>query len=291
MAPRPRSARWLAERFEVSVRTVERDISALQQSGVPIWAEPGRTGGYCLDKARTLPPVNLTPGEAVAMALALRGLEGTPFQSVAGTALRKLVATMQGADAAAARDLADRIHLLGGPGTVPPAMPRLVADALHPRRVLRIGYADRAGAATRREIEPLGYVGSAAHWYLMAWCRLRDGVRAFRTDRITSVSVTAELAPPRALRREDLDIPAGRVRQLTLGLSPGAEPPAPYRRRARYSTGGGVKISKWLSAGSSRCANVRPSGLTCGARSTLPPASSARRHVASTSATITEKTA
>ena len=72
VAPRPRSARWLAERFEVSARTVERDISARQQSGVPIWAEPGRTGGYCLDKARTLPPVNLTPGEAVARRLARR---------------------------------------------------------------------------------------------------------------------------------------------------------------------------------------------------------------------------
>ena len=76
VASRPRSARWLAGRFEVCVRTVERDISALQQSGVPIYAEPGRTGGYCLDKARTLPPVNLTPGEAVAMAVALRRAPG-----------------------------------------------------------------------------------------------------------------------------------------------------------------------------------------------------------------------
>jgi predicted DNA-binding transcriptional regulator YafY len=218
VAPRPRSARWLAERFEVSVRTVERDISALQQSGVPIWAEPGRTGGYCLDKARTLPPVNLTPGEAVALALALQGLAGTPFQSVAGTALRKLVATMQAGDAAAAHDLANRIHLLGGPGTVPPtSVPRLVADALHPRRVLRIGYADRTGATTERKIEPLGYVGWADRWYLMAWCRLRDGLRAFRTDRITSVSVTTEVPPPRPLWREDLDIPGEKIRQLTLG--------------------------------------------------------------------------
>src|SRR3984885_10330396 len=116
VAPRPRSARWLAGRFEVSVRTVERDISALQQSGVPIYAEPGRTGGYCLDKARTLPPVNLTPGEAVAMAVALRGLEGTPFQATAGTALRKLVAAMQGDDASAARDLAARVLLVGKSG-------------------------------------------------------------------------------------------------------------------------------------------------------------------------------
>ena len=65
IAPRPRSARWLARRFEVCTRTVERDIGALQESGVPIYAEPGRTGGYALDKLHTLPPVNVTPTEAV----------------------------------------------------------------------------------------------------------------------------------------------------------------------------------------------------------------------------------
>jgi predicted DNA-binding transcriptional regulator YafY len=216
IAPRPRSARWLAGHFEVSARTVERDIGALQQSGVPIYAEPGRTGGYCLDKARTLPPVNLTPGEAVAMALALQRLEGTPFEATAGTALRKLVAAMQADDAHAARELAERVHLIrkDGPG---PRMPRLVADALSARRVLRISYGDREGAATVREIEPLGYVGSPTHWYLVAWCRLRLAVRAFRTDRIGSVSITAEVPAPRRLRREDLDIPHGLVHQLTLG--------------------------------------------------------------------------
>jgi predicted DNA-binding transcriptional regulator YafY len=215
VAPRPRSARWLAGRFEVSVRTVERDISALQQSGVPIYAEPGRTGGYCLDKARTLPPVNLTPGEAVAMAVGLRRLEGTPFRAAAGSALRKLVAAMQSDDATAARDLADRIHLFGDAGT-PPSVPHKVADALSTRRVLRIGYSDREGVITTRDIEPLGYVGKATHWYLVAWCRQRDAVRVFRTDRITSVSVTAEKPAPRSLRREDLDMPYGKVHQLTL---------------------------------------------------------------------------
>src|SRR4029077_3073316 len=79
VAPRPRSTRWLAGRFEVSARTIERDISALQQSGVPVWAEAGRSGGYCLDKERTLPPVNFTPGEAMALAVALRHVTGTPF--------------------------------------------------------------------------------------------------------------------------------------------------------------------------------------------------------------------
>ncbi|MFG2137836.1 helix-turn-helix transcriptional regulator [Streptomyces sp. NPDC048650] len=216
VAPRPRSARWLAGRFEVSVRTVERDISALQQSGVPIYAEPGRTGGYCLDKARTLPPVNLTPGEAVAMAVALRRLEGTPFRATAGSALRKLVAAMQADDAAAARDLAGRIHLLDdADAATTPSVPRMVADALNTRRVLRIGYGDREGATTLRAVEPLGYVGTATHWYLVAWCRLRGALRAFRTDRITSVSVTAEVPTPRSLRGEDLDIPYGIVCPLT----------------------------------------------------------------------------
>ncbi|MCM2411049.1 YafY family protein [Streptomyces sp. RKAG290] len=215
VSPRPRSARWLADRFEVSSRTIERDISALQQTGVPIWAEPGRTGGYCLDRTRTLPPVNLTPGEAVAMAVALHRMEGTPFRATAGAALRKLVAAMQHDDAAAAQDMAGRIHLLG-PVDAPLPVPREAADALSTGRVLRIGYGDREGTATTRDIEPMGYVGNAGHWYLLAWCRLRDALRAFRTDRIISVHVTAEVPGPRELRREDLDIPYGVVHQLTL---------------------------------------------------------------------------
>ncbi|MBG0565779.1 helix-turn-helix transcriptional regulator [Actinoplanes aureus] len=214
VAPRPRSARWLAQRFEVSVRTVERDISALQQSGTPIYAEPGRAGGYCLDRAHTLPPVNLTPEEAVAMALALRQLAGTPFRQPAASALRKLVAAMHPDDAAAAHALAGRIHLVGE--SPPASLPRLAAGTLPVGRVLRIGYADRHGAVSVRDVEPLGYVGIREQWYLIAWCRLRESVRVFRPDRITAVTPTRESVPPRSLTEGDLDIPPRRLRQLTL---------------------------------------------------------------------------
>ncbi|HEU4424543.1 MAG TPA: WYL domain-containing protein, partial [Pilimelia sp.] len=179
VAPRPRSARWLAQRFEVCARTVERDIGALLQAGVPIYAEQGRTGGYTLDKSTTLPPVNVTPAEAVAMAVGLHGLAGTPFHAAARSALRKLVAVMPERDAAAARDLAARIHLIGDGGPMAP-VPAVVADALLARRVLEIEYGDRHGSLTRRQIEPMGYVGNRSHWYLVAWCRLRRSVRAFR---------------------------------------------------------------------------------------------------------------
>jgi predicted DNA-binding transcriptional regulator YafY len=220
VAPRPRSARWLADRFEVSVRTVERDIGALQEAGTPIYAEAGRTGGYCLDKARTLPPVNLTPGEAVAMALALQRLSGTPFDVDAGSALRKLVAAMQATDAAAAESLAARVHVVTRTSRRPVApVPRVVGDAVASGRVLRILYGDREGAVTEREIEPLGYVDGFDQWYLLAWCRLREGVRAFRTDRIARATVMAEAPAPRELRAEDLDIPPHLMSRLELSPS------------------------------------------------------------------------
>jgi predicted DNA-binding transcriptional regulator YafY len=60
----------------------------------------------------------------------------------------------------------------------------------------------------------LGYVGSASHWYLIGWCRLRDGIRAFRTDRITSTTVLAETPAPRMLAAHDLQVPLGDLRQL-----------------------------------------------------------------------------
>ncbi|GAA0536823.1 YafY family protein [Paractinoplanes ferrugineus] len=213
VAPRPRSARWLAGRFEVSVRTVERDISALQQSGTPVYAEPGRTGGYCLDKSHTLPPVNFTPSEAVAMAVALHRLAGSPFHAAAAAALRKLVAAMHPGDADRAREMAARVRLVETPSV---EIPRLLADALSIRRVLRISYADRAGTDSVREIEPLAFVGMPAYWYLVAWCRLRRSVRVFRTDRISAVVVTAEEPPPRELTPGELDVPGDRMSALSL---------------------------------------------------------------------------
>jgi len=84
VAPRVRSVRWLAQRFEVHARTIERDLSALQQAGVPIWATPGRHGGYALDPRMSLPPLNFTPAEAAAIAVAMaasRAGAGNPVRA------------------------------------------------------------------------------------------------------------------------------------------------------------------------------------------------------------------
>jgi predicted DNA-binding transcriptional regulator YafY len=111
-APRARSAQRLAERFEITVRTVQRDILALQEAGVPIWATPGPGGGYTIDPGHTLPPLNFTPAEAAAIALAMARSGPMPFDGAARTALHKLVAAMSAAGRSGAADLLARIHLL-----------------------------------------------------------------------------------------------------------------------------------------------------------------------------------
>jgi predicted DNA-binding transcriptional regulator YafY len=214
--PQSRSARWLAERFEVDIRTVRRDIGALQQAGVPIYAEAGRRGGYVLDRAYTLPPLNISPREAIATAIALTALAGTPFAEAARSALHKLVSVMAPRDLDAARAMAGQIRLpRPAAGGATGSVMRTAEEALWSRSVLAIDYFDRNGAASSRAVEPLGLAHGGEHWYLVAWCRLRQGVREFRLDRVLQVAPTDEVAPPRLSHLAGLtlgDLPTSRLR-------------------------------------------------------------------------------
>jgi predicted DNA-binding transcriptional regulator YafY len=98
----------------------------------------------------------------------------------------------------AARGAADLIGRIRVPDRAAPvragaaesAVAGVVARAVAERRVLEIDYVDKAGAtSTRRPVEPLGLLGQGAHWYLVAWCRLRAGHRAFRLDRIHAATI------------------------------------------------------------------------------------------------------
>jgi predicted DNA-binding transcriptional regulator YafY len=210
VAPRPRSARRLAHHFEVSIRTIERDLAALQQAGVPIWATPGPGGGYVLDPARTLPPINLTPSEAAAIALALAASGPIPFSDAARAALRKVTAAMSAADRASAHALLDRIRLLQRDGLAASPALRVVERALVGQRALRFDYQDKHGDVTcGRLVEPLGLVVGAQHTYLHGWCRLRNGPRAFRLDRIGHVTVTAEPVRDHQGAELDCELPPG----------------------------------------------------------------------------------
>jgi predicted DNA-binding transcriptional regulator YafY len=194
----------MAAHFEVSVRTIYRDIAALGEAGVPITGEAGV--GYTLVRSYHLPPVMLTADEAAALfvgAEMVRNFTDASLCAPMDTALDKLRAVLP-------RDRQDHVERLARQTVVmgrmrngpvdPAAQPWLLAvqRGVAQRRVLRLQYRGASRAEeTQREVEPLGVIFSGGAWYLVGWCRLRGDVRHFRTDRIQRLEMLAETCPAR----------------------------------------------------------------------------------------------
>lgn len=211
--PRGRTARRLAAHFEVSVRTIERDLSALGQAGVPLATKQGRAGGYTLDRPMSLPPLNFTPGEAAAVAVALSRSEHVFFARDARSALQKIVAAMPERALEEARTTADKVRLLVQPAPDPDAaIAEVIWRAVRDNDLLRIRYIDVGGVQTEREIEPQRVVVGLHGSYLTAWCHLRQDDRVFRMDRITDAERAP--SPPRQLRVPPEPVVDGHVTKL-----------------------------------------------------------------------------
>jgi predicted DNA-binding transcriptional regulator YafY len=196
---RGRTARQLADHFEVSVRTIERDLSALGQAGVPMATKQGRAGGYTVDRAMSLPPLNFTPGEAAAVAVVLARSEHVLFARDARSALQKIMSAMPERALEEARATADKVRLLVQPVPDPDvAIAETIWRAVRDNRSLRIRYTDVGGLATEREVEPHNIVVGPNGSYLAAWCHLRADDRVFRLDRITRAEPSS--APPHPVR-------------------------------------------------------------------------------------------
>jgi predicted DNA-binding transcriptional regulator YafY len=202
---RGRTAAWLAAKLEVSSRTVKRDVSALQQAGVPVWAAGGPGGGYVLDAAVSLPAVAFTTAEATAIAIALAVSPQLPFAADGRSALTKLLGAMPPAARERAEELAGRVYL-HRPATeaAPERSPvtRVLDEALRAGVVVVLDYLDGEGANTRRRpVEPLLYAFRNERWYLLGWCRWRRAGRWFRLDRVQAAWPTAEPVVQRDLEQ------------------------------------------------------------------------------------------
>ena len=193
------TAAQLAERLEVSERTIYRDMSDLSRSGVPIEGEAGV--GYRLGKDFDLPPLMFNEAEIQALVLGARMVEGwadDELRKAAASALEKVEAALpdnrrQRLKETALFALAFRVpqgareHL----GTVRHAVDR--------RTIIEIDYVDPSGRATTRRLRPLGLYFWGSTWTLGAWCELREDFRNFRIDRIERVATldeTFELEDP-----------------------------------------------------------------------------------------------
>jgi predicted DNA-binding transcriptional regulator YafY len=184
------SAERLAREFEVSVRTVKRDLDALENSGAPIWSRPGPGGGYGLAEGASLPPVTLSPVQAVALMAAVSAAPDAPYADLAAAGIRKIMDVLDPRTRARADELAHRVWVNALPSSSR-AVRSALEDAMAEQRVIRIRYTSQDGTTTTRDVEPVLFASTSGRWYLVGWCRLRDAMRWFAVSRIERASVTA----------------------------------------------------------------------------------------------------
>jgi predicted DNA-binding transcriptional regulator YafY len=190
-------AEELARHFEVAVRTVYRDISALGEAGVPVVGEAGV--GYSLMKGYHLPPVMFSAEEATALFLGAELVKQFADASLAApmdAALGKVRSVLPRDRQDDLDRLARATAIVGAP-SLPSGIDQRVLlpiqQAVVTRRVLRLAYRARAqDADTQREVEPLGVVYYGGAWYLVAWCRLRKDFRHFKLQRMRQLEVLSE---------------------------------------------------------------------------------------------------
>ena len=236
--PRDWTGSELADRLEVSQRTIRNDIDRLRALGYPVHATRGSIGGYRLEAGATLPPLLLDDEEAVAVAIGLRTATGGAVTGIEETSLRALAKLEQvlpprlRSRVSAIQASTLHVRHRSGP-TVDPAVLTELARICREHSRLRFDYSDRKGAASQRRVEPERIVNSGQRWYLVAWDTDRADWRTFRVDRI----VPGMSAGPRFAPRELSDRGGGGPR---VARRPAHEPPLPgsdHRPRARRVAG------------------------------------------------------
>jgi len=197
----------LAERLDVSHRTVRRDVDRLREMGYSIRSTMGPDGGYRLDAGSELPPLLFDDDQVIALAVALQAAAVTGV-GIEEAALRALTTVRQVMPSRLRHRLSalefSTIAARGGGVTVSPEVLVAMSTAVRAQEVLRFDYESSSGSTPLRRVEPHHLVTSNGRWYLVAWDLDRDDWRLFRADRINPRSPTG----PRFASRE---IPGGDV--------------------------------------------------------------------------------
>lgn len=178
----------LAERLDVTTRTVRSDIDRLRQLGYRVRSTTGSAGGYRLEAGNAMPPLLLDDEEAVAVAVGLRAAAAGSVAGIEETSLRALAKLEQTMPSR----LRHRIDMLraatasaaGAGPTVDAEVLTGIAEAVYRNEQLRFDYRDRTGEESRRRAEPHRLVYTERRWYLLAWDVDREDWRTFRADRI-----------------------------------------------------------------------------------------------------------
>ena len=198
----------LAERLEISLRTLRRDVQRLRELGYPVRAAPGVAGGYRLAAGAALPPLLWDDDEAVALAVALRTATSVPVVGMAEASVRALTRLTQvlpfrlrgRVEAVAVATTGPAFTAAGPlPAAVDPDLLVELSLACRDAERIRFGFTPAAGRASRRWVEPLRLVSLRRRWYLVGYDLDRADWRSFRLDRLDGIDRTGEPFRPREL--------------------------------------------------------------------------------------------
>ena len=190
------TAKQMADRFAISLRTVYRDIKALEESGVPVIGEAGT--GYHIMEGYRLPPVMFLKEEAAALLMGgklTQQMTDLSVQRNFENAMYKIQAVLRSADKEYVEQLLHNVEVTPSPIPVNELTNRHLAvlhNAIAGKKVVEICYQTTQQSITERMVEPVGLWHYSQHWHLIGWCRLRKGYRDFRVSRMSRLLVTDE---------------------------------------------------------------------------------------------------
>jgi predicted DNA-binding transcriptional regulator YafY len=199
--PRDWPGSELAERLQVSRRTIRRDIQRLRDLGYPVQATMGAVGGYRLVAGTAMPPLLLDDEEAVAVAVGLRTAANGTVTGIEEASVRAL-AKLEQVLPSRLRYRVSALHsvtlpLPGAQALVDPVVLTVIATAAHDRQRIRFRYTSHDGTQGTRAAEPHHLVHTGRRWYLLGWDPANNGWRTFRADRMTSPQITGPRFTPR----------------------------------------------------------------------------------------------
>lgn len=200
------SAAELAERFEVSTKTIYRDMDTLCQAGIPVVAHQGTTGGFEIMEHYTMNRQLLTPDEVHSVVAAVKGI-GTVLDDKAVASLLDKVQTLlnrsdKQVKAQQGEPLVFDFNPWGqGPGAR--VKVQMLRQAAEESRLVQFNYSNMNGDETQRVVEPSSLILKGPIWYLHGYCRLRGEFRLFRLSRMLEVQIQSETVPRREAPKLD----------------------------------------------------------------------------------------
>lgn len=189
-------AQEIADRFGISLRTVYRDVRALEEAGIPVIGEAGM--GYSLLEGYRLPPVMFTKEEAMSFLVAEKIYEKVADTSSAqhfNSAITKIKSVLRNSEKDTLESISPLIGVFRNRNTLHQKgnILQLILDSLGKNFLIHLDYTTfEKEETTSRIVEPVGLYHAFEQWYLIAWCRLREDYRTFRLDRVINLKILSE---------------------------------------------------------------------------------------------------